>query len=139
MKPKQKFNYKILDKKTGKFFTTGRSKSTWQQKNAVIDFIKSKTTSRKSGYLYDNQVYKADYKIDEIEVYIYPLDNATIVSASDFIAENQMDIDAKNLKKKQKEIKRQAENLKCELKRLEEQQRQTELRVNDIKSKLSKQ
>lgn len=137
MKPKQKFNYKILDKKTGKFFTTGRSKSTWLQKGAVIDFIKSKTTPRKSGY-YSSQVYGPDYKIDEIEVYIYPLDNATIVSASDFIAENQIEIDAKNLKKKQKEVIRQAESLKWELKRLEEQQKQTELRVNDIKSKLAK-
>lgn len=104
MKPKQKFNYKILDKKTGKFFTTGRSKSTWLKKSAVIDFIKSKTTPIKCGYLYNSQMFTPDYKIDDIEVYIYPLDNATIVSASDFIAENQMEIDTKNLKKEQKKL-----------------------------------
>ena len=122
-----KFNYKIFDKKSKKYFTANR-KSTWVQKGAVIDFIKRKTdkTIRRSSW---EQVYN----IDDIEIHIYPVESAIVKSASDFVSDNKEELDAKEAKKKEKERKEEAERTRYKIERLQKQLAETEAELKKLK------
>jgi gamma-glutamyl phosphate reductase len=110
-----KFNYKIYDKKNKTFFSANR-KSTWTNKNAVIDFVKKRSRT-----------------IDDIEVYIYPVENAIVKTASDFLNDNQADIDAKEAKKLEREKKHELAMKQYRLKQLESQLEETKKEIDELK------
>lgn len=122
-----KFNYKIFDKKSKKYFTANR-KSTWLQKGAVIDFIKRKTDKsvRMSSW---EQVYN----VDDLEVHIFPIENAIVKSASEFISDNKEELAVKEAKKREKELKREAAHKEYEIERLQKQLADTEAKLKNLK------
>lgn len=109
-----KFNYKIYNN-VSKTYYKGCKKTTWQQKGAVINYIQELT----NGISYRR---KEDIEnIENIEVHIFPLEDAIVKTANDFLEENREDIEIKKLNKQEKERKRQENNLKWKIEQLEKQ------------------
>jgi hypothetical protein len=79
-----KFNYKIKDKRTGKFLTGSRSKATWLRASAVVDFIEHYTQKKHN-----------NCTASDLEVAIIPLTEVNLVSAYDFIADYNDSINKK--------------------------------------------
>ena len=119
-----KFNYKIRNKKTGKFYSTGR-KSTWQQKQAVINFVE-KLKKEERGYVKN--------EFGDIEVLIFPLEDAIVVSANDFIEQNKAELDEKKVKREEKEKKHRLANEAYRLEYLKKQIKDLEKEIEKLNS-----
>jgi len=125
------FNYKIFDKKNKKFFSANR-KSTWTQKAAVINFINEKIRVQKqvySGYRTAQPVYT----LDDIDIYIYPVENAIIKSSSDFLNDNKEETNAKIAKKLETERKHAVARKKSRVEQLEKELKETQTELNRLK------
>ena len=100
----EKFNYKIYNKSTEKFYH-GCKKSTWQQKQAVINYINDLVKQHKWRQNSDT--------LENIEVHIFPLSTAIVKSSSDFLNENREEIESKITKKQERELReKEASTLK---------------------------
>jgi len=128
-----KFNYKIFDKREKTYFS-GCKKSTWSQKAAVINFINEKITARniRSSYNY-NYTPSPTRTIDEIEVHIFPIADAIVKSASDFLTENKDEIKAKIDKKAETERKHEVARKKNRVEQLERELKETQAELNRLK------
>lgn len=89
----KKYNYKLRNIKTGKFYSNGK-KATWARAYAIIDLLKG------GGY-YRN------LKRSEWEVVLIPLENPLVISSEDFIEYYREEDEKKALKKKMREEKEQ--------------------------------
>jgi hypothetical protein len=93
----RKFNYKVRNKETGSFASTGRSKATWQRASAVLDILKGKT-----GY---NNINANN--VDNWEVVLFPLEDSLTMSSADFLEYYKDAENEKIRKRQQKELERQ--------------------------------
>lgn len=121
-----KANYKIYDRKLGKFIAPGhRSKSTWQSEtwalNAAWDHAKWQSRSNKK---HDIEQYMAE----NLDLYTYPVENAIIESLSDRMAANRKAAEEKKAenerkaeRKKAREIEERKELLKTKIEMLQEE------------------
>jgi predicted ribosome quality control (RQC) complex YloA/Tae2 family protein len=121
----QKANYKIFDIKTGKYLSNSK-KSTWSSltwvMSAAVDLSGSWSTPIK---------VKERYAEENIEIHIFPLEEAKKVSYKSLADEAK-----ENLQKKEEEKKRNQESQeKKKLQNLIEQKRKE---LEELESKLSK-
>ena len=78
-----KFQYKIRDKRDGRYISMGySSKATWMRKGIVADHIKE---------LVNNQ----RYSIEDLEVAIFPLKDPITVTAASFMIDVHRDRESK--------------------------------------------
>lgn len=71
-KVSQGFNFKIYNKETGKYFSKSyNSKAVWMKEYAVKEFIK--------------ELVSRFYKLENIEVHVFPIDTAIVVDAETFL------------------------------------------------------
>jgi hypothetical protein len=95
----KKYNYKLRNIKTGKFFSNGK-KATWARAYAIIDLFKK------------GRGYYRNLNKDEWEVVLIPLENPLVITSEDFIEYYREEDEKKALKKKQAEEKRQEQRKK---------------------------
>lgn len=114
----ENFNYKIRNKVTGKFFSSS-TKATWRRKNAVIDFL--------------SRIKKNNGNIEDIEVLIFPIENAVIKSANDFLDENHDEIESKKIKKEERKLREKEENTLREIRELEKRLLNTKNELNKLR------
>jgi len=94
----KKYNYKLRNIKTGKFFSNGK-KATWARAYAIIDLFK------KGGG-------RQGLNRNEWEVVLIPLENPLSISSEDFIEYYREEDEKKELKKQDKEDKLQEQRKK---------------------------
>jgi hypothetical protein len=121
-----KANYKVYDRKLGKFIAPGhRSKSTWQSEtwalNAAWDHAKWQSGSKSK---HDIERYMAE----NLDLYTYPVENAIIESLADRMAANRKaaeekkaDTERKAELKKSREIQQRKELLQSKIEMLQEE------------------
>lgn len=107
---KPKFNYKIFDKKTGKYLSSNR-KGTWTSRTWVA--------------------YNLPKNVDDFEIHIFPVDNAIVVTAKDFLFSLKEELE----KEKQKKIS-SGEKKRKEL--LKKQYEEDLLRIREIQSRIER-
>jgi hypothetical protein len=83
--------YKIFNKKSGRFMTGSKSKSSWSHEGWVVSYV--------------NEAIRKGHKIDDIEIHVFPVQNAIIHSASDFVDSYKSVLDEKLKKKEDREKK----------------------------------
>lgn len=106
--------YKVYDKKTKSYFTTGK-KSTWSTKTGA--FTAAKTEFGRTQARVHNSymtIYPIGYLHENIEIHIYPLVNAIVVTYAQMETDIQLDITAAEKRK----LKSQIEQKKVELNKL---------------------
>jgi hypothetical protein len=106
---KPKFNYKIFNKKTGKYLSSN-SKGTWTSRTWVV--------------------YNLPANVNDYDIHVFPVSNAIVVPAKDFIAslraEQEEEKKRKDKKKISAEEKKRQEKLKMQY--LEDLQKYRELK-----------
>lgn len=118
-----KFNYKIYNSQTKKYYSSS-TKATWQRKVAVIDYVKDLNNR---GYV----------DMDFVEVHVFPLEDATVVKALDFLEENREEIETNKLKRDKKVMEREAAYLKYKLEHLEKEKIKINEELEKTKNELS--
>ena len=88
----KKYNFKIRNKKTGKFVTGNKSKSTWMQPGAVCDRIKGSTGWPK-------------HTKEDLEVILFQLDDPLTIPAVDFLEYHDTKRQAKKSSQAEKDRK----------------------------------
>lgn len=83
--------YKIFNKKSGKFMSGNKSKSSWIHAGWVVSYV--------------NEAINRGHKIEDIEIHVFPVQNAIIHSANDFIDSYKSILDEKTKKKEDRERK----------------------------------
>jgi len=95
-----KFQYKIRDKRDGRYISMGySSKATWMRKGIVADHIKE---------LVNNQ----RYSIEDLEVAIFPLKDPITVTAASFMIDVHRDRESKKTQETIKNERREQITLK---------------------------
>lgn len=110
----KKYNYKLRNKKTGKFYSNGR-KATWARPLAVVDLLKGQT-----GW----QALKAK----EWEVVLFPLEEPLVVDSADFLGHYEQRIADKKAKIEERKVK---EAIKTKERKIAEEKRL----LKELKSK----
>lgn len=81
---KPKFNYKIFNNKTKTYYHCRSGKSVWQNKKSVANFINDLTSDKID---YFSGFKTKGTSIEEIEIHIFPIENAIVELACDFLNE----------------------------------------------------
>ena len=114
----QKAMYRVFNKTTSKYISGGRSKSSWQRLSAVLDFV-------------SDRVYRCHwYKIEELEIHVFPVVEHTVVSVS------EADQYLINKKQKEEEVRESNEN-KRKLRTLIETLDKKNKEINDIQAAIN--
>lgn len=114
----QKSMYRVFNKTTSKYISGGRSKSSWQRLPAVLDFV-------------SDRVYRCHwYKIEELEIHVFPVVEHTAVSISE-AAQYLI-----NKKQKEDEVRESNEN-KRKLRTLIETLDRKNKEINDIQAAIN--
>ena len=115
-----KANYKIFDKKREKYLTGGRNKATWTSRTWVMAAALDFCSRQPAGYMREN-----------IEIHIFPIENAIRVSWTDMVNEVKAEEEANKEKKAAQEAKK---------KMLEEEQEKRDLikRYDELKAAAAK-
>ncbi len=116
----EKFNYKIRNKKWNSFYSSS-TKATWQRKNAVIDRLNSIKKSGRAG------------ELEDVEVLIFPIEAAVIMSGTDFLEENREEIESKKLKKEERILREKQERTQRDIRDLEDKLERTKNQLKKLK------
>jgi hypothetical protein len=126
-----KANYKVFDKKTGKYISPGyKSKSTWTSPSWAIEAARTHANQQVSSYPY-NKAQKSlieNYVIKNLELHILPLQDAIKVPMAEAIDQHI----------KEKEEKKAKEAEKQEAYRKQREIKELEIKIAEYTSQLNK-
>lgn len=114
-----KANYKIFDKKTGKYLS-GSKKSTWTSRTWVMAAAEDFAFNKVTGFCSSNQIRKQHleeakkFLQENIEIHIFPVESAIKVSWHDMLNDIKAENEAKEAKKKSFEEKKKLQELEKE-------------------------
>ena len=129
---KPKANYKVYDRKLGKFISPGhRSKATWSSETWALNAAWEHASKQVRRPLSSNAESKRDieqYMAENMDLYTYPVQNAIIESLADRMEANRKEAELKKAaleekakEKKAKEIEERKHYLHSKIEMLQEE------------------